>query len=895
LNGWRRRRSKKTRCVKSFEYTGKLVLDGAVTNIRIDAAKSFWGAGRCLSVPHLVLDISYEKSFAGRKPFRKYTLALMERLFPEPQALVKDLISGSPGSILGLLAISMQRYAGHDVNHFSAQQTGSGNARVSIEHLWPAVAEAACQISVHLTDLIFGDIAWSAGELRFHLDRYLEICAKGPQVDMRYLHGEAKKAGIPVTFAGPNSLLLGQGFRRRRMQGKTTDRTSQLACQKASDKTRTIEALKQLGLPTPQHVEVQDADQAAAAASMIGFPVVVKPVTLSQGAGITVGAMTEDEVRNAYIVARKFDPRVAVESFVPGETFRLLVVDGKFTAASRTRATALTGDGRQTIRDLVNRINSAPERGPEHLKPLTWLALDREASTLLQSVNLTPDSVLKAGQTVYLRTASNLSRGGESVAVTEETHEEVRRLAELCALEIGLDIAGVDYRAATIDRPWQEAGGAVIEINQGPGLRMHIAPAVGEPVDAGRAILGMLYPEGTKSRIPIAAVTGTNGKTTTTRMIAHILSHCGMITARTTTDEMAVGDHIILKDDCAGAGFARQVLAMPHVEAAALEVARGGVIKYGLGFERCDVAVVTNIEADHIGELGVESQDELADVKKIVSDSADGAVVLNGDDPRCLKMAPSDKNRSVVLFSMKDNNPEVLSHIVNGGAAFFLKRKGEEQWICRAEGNGLAEIINVDELPITHKGMARHNIQNAMAAIAAAEQLGPALADITTAVRGFESNPSFNYGRLSFIDGFPFTVIVDYAHNKNGYEALCAFLRSLDIPGRKICTFGLNGTRVSDATALDTVEALAPHFDIFAPCDWANPKLRRAGLREVMRQGLLNAGVNRDTISTFDTEGEGIQFSLRTASEGDLVVILGGVKDHVLKTQLELYRSGLSA
>jgi cyanophycin synthetase len=235
----------------------------------------------------------------------------------------------------------------------------------------------------------------------------------------------------------------------------------------------------------------------------------------------------------------------------------------------------------------------------------------------------------------------------------------------------------------------------------------------------------------------------------------------------------------------------------------------------------------------------------------------------------------------------------VHSHVAKGGAAFFLKRKGEEQWICRAEGDGIADIIKVNDLPITHKGMAKHNIQNAMAAMAAAEQLGLALKDITAAVRGFEASPAYNYGRLSFIEGFPFTVIVDYAHNKNAFETFGAFVRTLDIAGQKICTFGLNGARLTDATALDTVGALAPFFDTFAPCDWANPKLRRAGLREVLRQGLLNAGVKPDAVSTFDTEGESIQFSLRTASKGDLVAILGGVKEHVLRAQIEIYRSSL--
>jgi cyanophycin synthetase len=237
----------------------------------------------------------------------------------------------------------------------------------------------------------------------------------------------------------------------------------------------------------------------------------------------------------------------------------------------------------------------------------------------------------------------------------------------------------------------------------------------------------------------------------------------------------------------------------------------------------------------------------------------------------------------------------VLSHAASGGTAFFPEWKGGEQWICRAEADSRADIIKVDELPITHKGLARHNIQNAMAAIAAAEQLGLALKDITAAAREFEASPAFNYGRLNFIEGFPFTVIVDYAHNKDAFETFCAFMKSLDVPGRKICTFGLNGVRLSDAAVLDTVAALAPHFDVFAPCDWAHPKLRRAGLREVMRQGLLSAGVRKESIFTFDPEGEGVQFCLRSARKGDLVAILGGVRDHVLKAQIELYQAGLSA
>jgi cyanophycin synthetase len=855
----------------------------------------FGGASRYLDAPHLVLNISHEPSLAHRKPLRTAVSTLLEDLPGPHEPLIESLRSGRPGMVLGSLAVSMQQFAGHDVRQFSVHESGAGKARVAVEQQWPLVAELAGRFSVFLTDYLFGDLAWPEAELKFQLNEYLKNCAKGPSIDTRYLFGEARKAGIPVAYTSASGLQFGQGFRMRRMERTLTDRTSHLAFLTATDKTRMIEALKQAGLPAPAHIEAEDADKAVAAAKRIGFPVVVKPVTMDWGVGVTVGIATDDAVRAAYETARKFDRRVAVERFVPGDTYRLLVIDGKFAAASRSEPAAITGDGKSTIRQIVDRINRTQHRGPGHQRALTQLALDAEALTLLASFNLTPDSIPKPGQQVRMRSTSNLSRGGASVAVTDDVHHDVRRLAELCASIAGLDIAGIDYRAPSISQSWRNAESAVIEVNPSPGLRMHFAPAKGKPENIGRAILGMLYPAGAKSRIPIAAVTGTNGKTTTTRMIAHILTRCGMVTARITTDEMAIGNHIIVKDDCAGPGPARRVLAMPHVEAAALEVARGGLLKHGLGFERCDVAVVTNIQSDHIGELGVDSLDELVGIKKIVADSADAAVVLNGDDKRCLAMANSAKDRKAVLFSLKADNPEVLSHAASGGTAFFPEWKGGEQWICRAEADSRADIIKVDELPITHKGLARHNIQNAMAAIAAAEQLGLALKDITAAAREFEASPAFNYGRLNFIEGFPFTVIVDYAHNKDAFETFCAFMKSLDVPGRKICTFGLNGVRLSDAAVLDTVAALAPHFDVFAPCDWAHPKLRRAGLRELMRQGLLSAGVRKESIFTFDPEGEGVQFCLRSARKGDLVAILGGVRDHVLKAQIELYQAGLSA
>jgi cyanophycin synthetase len=434
-----------------------------VANIRINGMRIFGGASRYLDTPHLVLDISYEKFLAGRKPLRAAVAALLECIPNPHEPLIESLRPGSPGTVFGSLVMSMQQCAGHDISQFSVHETGAGTASVAVEQQWPLVAELAGRFSVFLTDYLIGDIAWSTEELKFQLNEFLQHCAKGPDVDTRYLYGEAKKAGIPVAYTFRSGLRLGQGIRIRTLQRKLTDRTPHIAVIKAADKTRTIEALKRVGLPTPAHVEVEDAGKAVMAANRIGFPVVVKPVSTDRGVGITVGITTEDAVRTAYELARRFDPRVAVESFVPGNTYRLLVIDGKFAAASRTEPTAVIGDGKSTIEQIVERINST--RGPGHQRALTRLELDEEALTILTSLNLAPDSVLKPGQSIRIRTTSNLSRGGSSVAVTDEVHQEVGRLAELCASVIGLDIAGIDYRAPSISQAWRDVESAVIEVN----------------------------------------------------------------------------------------------------------------------------------------------------------------------------------------------------------------------------------------------------------------------------------------------------------------------------------------------------------------------------------------------------------------------------------------------
>jgi cyanophycin synthetase len=809
-----------------------------------------------------------------------------------PAAFLDRLAASDETKASCLLALMLQKLAGHPVERHTVHCDGDRKVTVAFELYWAPSAIVAGQLAVRISNHLYGYAEAAAADLAERIVQFHLLCAEGPSVDARYLIAEARKRGIPAIHRGRGNLgsvEFGQGIHQRTMVRQLTDRTPSLAVRRATDKTATLKLLAAAGLPTPQHIEVADATGAVAAARKIGFPVVVKPVHTDRGIGIATDLSDIAGVENAYATARRFDDSVAVERHVPGRTFRLLVIGGRFVAASSTEPTLITGDGTSTVRHLVDRINADLSRGPGHLKPLTWLVLDEEAERTLTALSLTQESILEAGRSITLRTMSNLSRGGLSRDVTSRVHEENRRLAQLCAELLSLDFAGIDYRASAIDIPWQESGGAVIEVNCSPGLRMHHSPAIGDGVDVAAAVFSGFYPAGAPSRIPVFAVTGTNGKTTTTRMIAHICSGCGLTTGRATTGELAIGDRIVERGDHAGLRAARHILSLPIVEAAALETARGGIIKYGLGFERCDVAVVLNVEADHIDELGIRNLDELARVKQLVALSADRAVVLNADDPRCLAMAPACTAERRVLFSMSGPGQTIDAHVAQGTVVYHLNDEDGGEVIVRSSREGRETLAAVAALPVTAGGNARHNVQNAIAALAAADQIGLERADILASALSFGREARSNIGRLNFHRGLPFGVLLDYAHNAHGFAAIADYVGRLNVQGRKICVFSMNGTRISDHVARQAAGALASHFDVFVPFVHDLAKKRREGLSEIFRAGLLDAGVPVDRIDPIESEAQAIDAALASAKVGDLVAVLTGADSEMVWQRILAY------
>ena len=853
------------------------------------SARLLWvrnGAGPELDCPHSLFELGLNDSHPWTLDQNQCTRILKAAHLDADEAEARVLTTGDVFTAFAIFALLLQRRAGYAVTRQLTLPKGESDATAAVEHIWAPSAQWAGELAAQFVEIACGRLVTTDENVVDAVLAYEKNCRAGPRVDHRYLYLEARRRGLPAVLKPPFDLVLGHGKNQRRLHRMMTDRTPHLAFKLASSKTRTLSKLEDAGLPVPKHIPVANIADAQKAAQHIGFPVVVKPVNTDRGVGITVGINSASALEQAYRYAREYDAEVAVEQFLPGETFRLVVVNGKLIAAACTQPTPVIGDGKSTVRDIVTRINMSAMRGPGHQKPLTWIEFDEEAHAILKSQSLTPDTVLPFGRTIRLRSASNLSRGGQSVSVTSRVHPDNRKLAETCARISGLDIAGIDFRSEAIEKSWEDGFGAVIEVNPSPGLRMHIHPTNGEVDDLATPILDLLYPHNAESRIPIVAVTGTNGKTTTTRMIAHVLRSVGLVTGVTTTDEAVVDGKVIQRGDCAGPGFARRVLSVPTVEAAVLETARGGLIKYGLGFDRCSVAVVTNIEADHLGELGIETLEDLARVKLTIPLSAE-RVVLNADNPLCMEMVQHLPDKPVILFSLDANNSEIKKHLANGGTAYAITQVDEEPVIVRLKGHGSKLILPVADVPITMKGSASHNTANVLAALAALHELGIEDQQSANGVLGFQSDPAHNSGRLNSVSGFPFEIIVDYAHNKPAFQAIVEFVRRRGAGRRKLCVVTMNGARVSDDSAFDAMTALAGEFDHFVTCNFDNPKYGRDAFPQVLQRGLMKAGVREEMISVADGEQAALDQALALARPGDLVLAMIGFEPEELTACLE--------
>ncbi len=637
------------------------------------------------------------------------------------------------GHVAEHVALALQQVVGHDIRRGKTRSVKGHKGRYNIIYGYvdEQVGLEAGKLAVRLVNhLVQGDPDFDWETERDAFIRRAERTAFGPSTQA--IVDEAVSRDIPWIRLNQYSLVqLGQGVHAKRIRATMTSETSSIAVDIASDKDLTTKLLGAAGLPVPKQESVRSADAAVAAARRIGYPVVVKPLDGNHGRGVCLDLKSEDDVRGAFEIAREQSRRgsVIVETFVTGKDYRCLIIDGRMVAIAERVPASVTGDGTSTVEQLVDLTNADPRRGVGHEKVLTRIKVDAAALEVLAGQGHSLDSVPAEGEMVKLALTGNMSTGGISIDRTFEAHPENVEIAEEAARMVGLDIAGIDFICPDITEPVREAGGAICEVNAAPGFRMHTHPTIGEPQFIAKPVVDMLFPPGATSRIPIIAVTGTNGKTTTSRMISHIFKGMGRKVGMTSTDGVVIDERLVIRADASGPRSARMVLQNPRVDTAVFEVARGGILREGLGYERNDVAVVLNVQPDHLGLRGIDTVEQLADVKAVIVEAVprDGHAVLNADDPLVREMRRRCSGQ-VVWFSMEEPGSDardmIDAHCRRGGKALVLDPSERGEMIVVRHGRREMQLAWTHLLPATFGGRARMNVQNALAAAAAAFAAG---------------------------------------------------------------------------------------------------------------------------------------------------------------------------
>ena len=786
------------------------------------------------------------------------------------------------GHILEHVAIELQNVAGEVVTFGKTRSHGPvGHYYVIYQYEQEEVGLEAGRLGLALLHSLLPPALRPEGAVpagfafaaeRDEFIRYAQRRHLGPST--MALVRAAEERRIPWIRLNEQSLIqFGHGRYQQRIQATVTSRTSHIAVELASDKEETNRILATLGLPVPRQRLVQEVEEAVEAAEAVGYPVVIKPFNANHGRGITIHVTTAEDVRAAFAVAREHSRSVIVESFITGDDHRMLVIDGALVAVSRRVPGHVVGDGVRTIEQLVEEVNRDPRRGIGHEKVLTRLTFDHQAETMMARKGYTRDSVPESGESVFLRSTGNLSTGGTATDVTDVVHPDNVEMATRAVKAIGLDVGGVDFLTTDITQSYKEIGGAICEINAAPGFRMHMAPSEGRPREVGGPVMDMLFAPGTPSRIPIAAVTGTNGKTTTARILAHIHKLAGHHVGLTTTDGVYIDGQRTVTGDMTGPVATRMVLRDPSVDVAVLEIARGGLLRAGMGVRHCDVGAVLNVKADHLGLRGIGTLEQLAEVKRIVVEVARDTAVLNADDPLCLKMADYTQAEHVCYVTMDPTHELVGEHIKAGGRGVVLESGIKGQMITLYDRGAHIPLLWTHLIPATLEGRALHNVQNAMFAAAMAFSMGLKLEDIRHGLRTFDTTFFQAPGRMNIYDEHPFKVILDYGHNPAAVEAMCTLVDRLDVIGRRICVLAAPGDR-RDEDIRDIGRIAAGKFDLYI-CR-RDDSLRGREPDEVpslLREALMAHGTPHDRIAVIPEEHAAVHSALAEAGPGDLVLI----------------------
>ncbi len=789
------------------------------------------------------------------------------------------------GHVIEHIALEIQTLAGMDTGFGRTRNTGE---KESIYHVVFSYMEEdagiyAARASVKIAEALVRGEEYNLEEDIQRMREIREETRLGPSTSC--IVDEAAKRGIPYIRLNKHSLVqLGYGVNQKRIRATVASTTSNIAVDIAGNKEETKLLLESAEIPVPKGTVVRTVESLEEAVAKFGYPLVIKPIDGNHGKGNTTNITSWEQATRAFEAAKDYSRQVIVEKFITGYDFRCLVINYKFICAALRTPASVVGDGKNSIQWLIEEVNKDSRRGYGHEKVLTQISIDQFTQKMLDDIGYTLETIPAKGERVMLKPTANLSTGGTSTDVTDEVHPANIFMFERIAKIIGLDICGIDVMAMDLRTPVAENGGAILEVNAAPGFRMHIDPSEGIGRNVAEPVVDMLFPKGSAGRIPIIAVTGTNGKTTTTRLTAYIAKSAGKKVGYTTSDGVYIQNQLMMRGDCTGPISSAFVLKDPTVDFAVLECARGGILKTGLAFQNCDVAIVTNVAADHMGLGGINTIEQMARVKAVVPETVfpHGYAILNADDDLVYKMKEG-LQCNVALFSMDEDNPRIKRHCAKGGLATVY----ENGYVSIMKGTWKIRVMPVKDIPVTYEGKALHNIQNCLPAVLATYLFRDiTIEDVRMALNSFVPSSTQTPGRLNFFNFRNFTVLADFAHNPHGLKLLCDFIGKLEYPQKIGIISGTGDRRDQDLRELGEISAGC--FDeIIIRCD---KNLRGRTVDEIIN--LLKEGIEKVNpnlpVMVIPDENEALEYVYANHKPGVLYTIMCDVVAGALNKLREL-------
>ena len=776
------------------------------------------------------------------------------------------------GHVIEHIALEIQTLAGMETGYGRTRETKTpGIYNVVFSYTEENVGLYAAEAAVRIAEALIAGTDYNPEVDIQKMREIRERVRLGPSTGS--IVEEAVARDIPWIRLGTNSLVqLGYGVNQMRFQATITCKTSSIAVDIACNKEQTKKMLDAASIPVASGGICVDEEDLEAVIKKIGYPIVLKPLDGNHGKGASINVKTWEDAVEGLAYAKKYSHRIIVEKFITGYDFRVLVIDNKLVAAAKREPAHVKGDGTNTIQQLIDETNLDPKRGYGHENVLTQIDVDRDTTDLLEKLGYSLETIPRKDEVVYLKSTANLSTGGTSVDVTDMMHPENIFLCERISRVIGLDICGVDIMAENLTQPLKENGGCILEVNAAPGFRMHLAPSEGLPRNVAAPVIDMLYPPGKPSRIPIIAITGTNGKTTTTRLMAHIVKNNGYKVGFTTSDGIYIQNHMMEKGDTTGPISAEYILKDPTVEFAVLETARGGILRAGLGFSRCDIGIITNIQEDHLGLSDIHTLDDLARVKATVvrSIKKDGWAILNAEDEQCLKIA-NELSCNVAYFSMDENNPKVVQFAKEGKIVAVY----ENGYITIKKGEWKIRVERATHVPLTLGGKAKFMIANVLAATLAAYLQGFKTEDISLSLQTFIPSAAQTPGRMNIFEFKKFKVLIDFAHNPAGYRGVEEYLSSVDATKKIGIIAGVGDRRDEDIKECGTIAGRMFDHIIIRQEKYLRGRTEQE-IIDIIVSGINEANRNV-TYEVIPLETEAIKHAIDHAEDGSYITALSDV------------------